>query len=67
MQRQDDFNKGLEAYFQKDYITAAGHIKKVLELNPNDTTAERYLKNAAKLIVNGVSEDWTGVERMTSK
>lgn len=67
VQSQDDFNKGLEAYFQKDFITAAGHLKKVLELNPNDTTAERYLKNAAKLIVNGVSEDWTGVERMTSK
>lgn len=67
VQSQAEFDKGLNAYFQKDFITAAGHLKKVLEINPNDTTAERYLKNAAKLIVTGVSSDWTGIERMTSK
>ncbi|WP_445384918.1 AAA family ATPase [Robiginitalea sp. IMCC44478] len=63
----ETFNTGLQAYYNKDFITAAAQLKKVLERNPKDVTAERYLKNAADCMVKGVPDDWTGVERITSK
>ncbi|NNE30316.1 MAG: AAA family ATPase [Saprospiraceae bacterium] len=63
----EEFNKGLDAYFDKDFLLAAGHLKKVLEQNPEDLTAERYLKNAAQFIVTGVDSQWTGVEKFATK
>ena len=62
-----DFNAGLSSYLAKDFIVAAGHLKNVLSVNPNDVTAQRYFRMAAELMVKGVSPDWTGVEIMTEK
>ncbi len=61
------FNAGLASYFGQDFIEAAGHLKKVLNLNPGDVTAERYFRHAAELMVQGVGPDWSGVEIMTEK
>lgn len=66
-QTLEDFNSGLSSYFSKDFIVAAGHLKKVLTQNPRDVTAERYFRHAAELMVQGVGTDWTGVEIMTEK
>ncbi len=62
-----DFNEGLKSYFERDFIIAAGHLKKVLTVNPGDVTAERYFRHAADLMVKGVETDWSGVEIMTEK
>ncbi|MEO6133231.1 MAG: adenylate/guanylate cyclase domain-containing protein, partial [Saprospiraceae bacterium] len=62
-----DFNEGLKSYFDRDFIIAAGHLKKVLNVNPGDITAERYFRHAADLMVKGVGADWSGVEIMTEK
>ncbi|HZV71711.1 MAG TPA: AAA family ATPase [Saprospiraceae bacterium] len=62
-----DFNEGLRCYFERDFIIAAGHLKKVLTINPGDITAERYFRHAADLMVKGVGADWSGVEIMTEK
>lgn len=62
-----DFNDGLSSYLEKDFIVAAGYLKKVLSVNPHDVTAQRYFRMAAELMVKGVSPDWTGVEIMTEK
>ena len=62
-----DFNEGLQSYLSKDFIVAAGHLKKVLNANPKDVTAQRYFRHAAELMVKGVSADWSGVEIMTEK
>src|SRR4030095_217789 len=62
-----DFNEGLKSYFEKDFIIAAGHLKKVLMVNPGDVTADRYFRNAAELMVKGVETGWNGVEIMTEK
>ena len=66
-QTMADFNAGLNAYLGKDFIVAAGHLKKVLNSNPNDITAQRYFRHAAELMVKGVGTDWSGVEIMTEK
>jgi class 3 adenylate cyclase len=63
----EDFNEGLKSYFDRDFIIAAGHLKKVLNVNPGDVTAERYFRHAAELMVKGVGTDWSGVEIMTEK
>jgi predicted ATPase/class 3 adenylate cyclase len=57
----------LEDYFARRFPEAAVSLKHVLQVNPNDKTAQRYLKNAAHHMVEGVEEGWTGVEQMTEK
>ncbi len=57
----------LEDYFARRFPEAAVSLKHVLQVNPNDKTAQRYLKSAAHYMVEGVEDDWTGVERMTEK
>ncbi|MEP6793939.1 MAG: adenylate/guanylate cyclase domain-containing protein, partial [Saprospiraceae bacterium] len=66
-QTLSDFNEGLKFYFERDFIIAAGHLKKVLNVNSGDITAERYFRNAADLMVKGVPAEWSGVEIMTEK
>ena len=61
------FNIGLDDYFSKRFAEAAVSMKKVLIENPEDKTAKRYLQNAAKFLVEGVEDNWTGVEYMNEK
>jgi hypothetical protein len=63
----NDFTTGLKHYFNKEFIEAAGHLKRVLTTNPGDVTADRYFRHAADLMVKGVDSNWTGVEMMTEK
>ncbi|MEM1124647.1 MAG: adenylate/guanylate cyclase domain-containing protein, partial [Bacteroidota bacterium] len=59
-----DFSSGIAAYFAKEFIQAAVAFEKVLKQNPADKTATLFLKKATQLVSNGVSDDWTGVERL---
>lgn len=63
----EEFTAGLNSYQARDFIVAASHLKKVLNANPGDVTAERYFRHAAELMVKGVGPDWSGVEIMTEK
>ncbi|MEO8146008.1 MAG: AAA family ATPase [Bacteroidia bacterium] len=63
----DNFNQGLKDYFEKHFAEAALSLKKVLDENPQDKAARRYLQNAARFMVEGVLNDWDGVEQMTEK
>jgi hypothetical protein len=47
-------------------FNAATQLKKVMEKNLKDATAEKYLKNVAYCMVKG-RKDWTRVERITSR
>lgn len=59
--------EALDDYFARRFPEAAVSLKRVLGVNPNDKTAQRYLKSAAHYMVEGVEDDWTGVEKMTEK
>ncbi len=61
------FDRGLQDYFAKRFAEAALALKKVLDENPQDKAARRYLQNAAKYMVEGVLNDWNGVEQITEK
>ncbi|MBI3159432.1 MAG: response regulator [Chloroflexi bacterium] len=56
------FEKGLDLYFQRRFAEASVDFSKVLEANPADRAAQIYLQRAARYMVEGVPEDWDGVE-----
>jgi class 3 adenylate cyclase len=60
-------SEALDDYFAQKFPEAAVSLKRVLEAFPGDKTAQRYLKNAARFMVDGVEDGWTGVEHMTEK
>jgi two-component system sensor histidine kinase ChiS len=66
-QTKDLLAGALDDYFARRFPEAAVSLKKVLETFPDDKTARRYLENAARYMVEGVEEDWSGVEQMTEK
>jgi two-component system sensor histidine kinase ChiS len=66
-QTKADFEAGLNHYFTKEFAEATVCFKKVLDVHSDDKTAELYLKRAAQFVVEGVSDEWEGVEAMDSK
>lgn len=61
------FDKGLAAFFDKDFAQSAIHFKEVLKELPDDFTTQLFYKRAGEYISTGVPETWTGVEVMASK
>jgi class 3 adenylate cyclase len=62
-----DFEQGLHLYFAKDFAEASVCFKNVLKVNAEDRTARLYLQRSAQFMVQGVPEDWEGVEALDSK
>jgi class 3 adenylate cyclase len=67
IQTRDIFAEALQQYFGKQFGTAYKGFEAVLEINPEDLTAEMFKQKALHFIDYGVPEDWTGVERMLVK
>ena len=59
--------EGLKYYYEKKFTRAAVELKQVTTLHPGDVCADRYLRMAARYIVEGVPENWDGVENMEGK
>lgn len=66
-QTKTDFEEGLSSYFAKEFTEAAVCFKKVLKIHPEDKTAQLYLERSARYMVQGVPDDWEGVEEMAAK
>jgi two-component system sensor histidine kinase ChiS len=66
-QTKDDFEQGLCLYYDRKFSEASVKFNQVLEKNREDRAARIYLKRSANYMVNGVPEDWTGVEILTQK
>ncbi len=66
-QTKDDFEQGLCLYYDRKFSEASVKFNQVLEKHPEDRAARIYLKRSANYMVNGVPEDWTGVEVLTQK
>jgi class 3 adenylate cyclase len=62
-----DLARALEDYFERRFPEAAVSLKRVLQVDPGDKTAQLYMRNAARYMVEGVDDGWTGVEKMTEK
>ena len=66
-QTKDDFEQGLCLYYDRKFSEASVKFNQVLEKFPDDRAARIYLKRSANYMVNGVPDDWTGVEILTQK
>ena len=64
---KDDFEQGLCLYYDRKFSEASVKFNQVLEKHPEDRAARIYLKRSANYMVNGVPDDWTGVEILTQK
>ena len=62
-----DFEEGLQQYFRMEFAKAAVCFENVLKQNSDDKTAKLYLERSAQFMVQGVPEDWEGLEAMENK
>jgi two-component system sensor histidine kinase ChiS len=67
VQTQPIFEKGLELFFDREFPEAAATFSKVLKVNPDDQPARLFMNKSSENLLQGVPEDWTGVEVMTFK
>ena len=61
------FEQGIDYYFNRQFGKSAECLKQVLAVHENDKAAQYYLDKSVEYIVNGVSEEWSGVEEMVMK
>ena len=66
-QTKVNFEQGLCLYYDRKFSEASVKFNQVLEKHPEDRAARIYLKRSANYMVNGVPDDWTGVEILTQK
>lgn len=64
-QTKSSFEEGLRLYYERKFSESSVHFNRVLEKNPEDMAARIYLKRCAKYMVNGVPDDWSGVETLS--
>ena len=64
---RDIFEAGLKHYYDKAFDKAQLKFKEIVTLNNDDTVAQFFLEKCIELEKEGIPEDWTGVEEMTSK
>jgi len=61
------FMDGYEAYFQRRFDDAAKLFAEVLKIFPNDLASHYFMTQAKINAKEGVAEDWTGIEVLTTK
>jgi len=66
-QTKVEFEQGLDAYYARKFSRASVSFDSVLQQDPEDKAACIYLKRCAHNMVNGVPEDWTGIETLNRK
>ena len=62
-----EFEEGLEQFFNREFAQAAATFDSVLKVSPEDQPAKYFRNRSSHHLLNGVPEDWTGVEVMTFK
>ncbi len=64
---QAEFAEGQEQYFAKDFIAAAFCFRNVLRTDSRDLTVKVFLERSLHYQIEGISDDWDGIERRESK
>jgi signal transduction histidine kinase/class 3 adenylate cyclase len=63
----DLWNNGLENFLKKEFAEAAAIFDRIIKFNPQDQPARYFKTQAAKYTLQGVPQNWTGVEKPDSK
>ncbi len=61
LEARDAYERGLEAYFRRDFDGASREFRLAATLRPDDTAAPLLAERAARLQAVGVPADWNGV------
>ena len=64
---QESFNQGIKKYFQKEFHDASIFFQKVLKIDKDDYTAKLFLTKSSHFIINGIPDDWAGIEKLEDK
>lgn len=59
---QEEFERGIKAFYERDFTGASVCFNNVLKLNPTDKAAAIFLKRSANLMISGVPSDWDGID-----
>ena len=63
----EDFENGIECYYQKQFKEAAVLFQRCLDTFNDDKIASIYLARCQYYIEHGCDDDWDGVERLETK
>jgi two-component system sensor histidine kinase ChiS len=63
----DAFKAGLEKFTNREFVQAINIFDNILKDNPDDQPARLFLNKSSRYLVEGVPDDWTGIEAMTFK
>lgn len=66
-QTKAGFEEGILLYYERKFSEASVLFNQVLQKNPEDKASRIYLKRSANYMVNGVPDEWTGVELLGKK
>jgi len=61
------FREGMTDYLNKSFHEATNKFYQALQIFPEDTTVKLFLGKASHYMVEGIPENWTGVEEMQVK
>jgi adenylate cyclase len=61
------YNKGLELYYDRQWLPAIIELTKALEIRPDDGPTKLYISRAQHYMRNDPGKNWDGVFEMTSK
>lgn len=61
------YNKGLQFYKKRDYLSAISAFKTALEINPLDGPSLTYLERCQEYLKTPPKDDWDGVYTLTGK
>jgi adenylate cyclase len=61
------YNKGLELYYDRQWLPAIIELTKALEIKPDDGPTKLYISRAQHYMRNDPGKNWDGVFEMTSK
>ncbi len=66
-QTKPDFENGINLYHRREFSEASVAFNRVLRANSEDRAARIYLERCARFMVDGVPDDWDGVESIDHK
>lgn len=67
LQSLAQFDQGLKHYYAREFGEASEFFDAALQICPKDQVSALFLEKARNLMIEGVREDWTGVEVMSFK
>jgi len=56
------FRKGIDEYYNQRFTQASVQFQKILDVYPEDKTTRIFLEHSAQFMVQGVPDDWDGVD-----